>query len=234
MVYRDYPAAAGLDRQAFNRRSQFLRQASIGAKLVSLQVVALANLFESLFSALAYKVLQLIRSSSIKENLLMYCPQCANPIDGTKFCRSCGTNVSLVPQALAGQLPAPTGEGQEWRPGRRHRSRQPAIDRGFVTTFFTGIAFLIAAFVVSFRVPSGIFWGWSFLIPALACLGDAVGGYLKFRDQRRQEQIPAPQYTPPSNQPNPPLPEISAPTTSELIPPTSITEDTTKRLEASR
>src|SRR5215468_6499222 len=74
----------------------------------------------------------------------------------------------------------------------------------------------------------------SFLIPALACLGDAVGGYLKFRDQRRQEQIPAPQYTPPTHQTNPPLPEISTPTTSELIPPTSITEDTTKRLKASR
>ena len=73
----------------------------------------------------------------------MYCPQCANPIDGTKFCRSCGANVSLVPQALAGQLPVATGEGQEWRPGVRLRSRQPAIDRGFVTTFFTGIAFLI-------------------------------------------------------------------------------------------
>ena len=56
MVCRDYPAAC-LDRYAFNRRTQFLRQASIGAKLVSLQVVALANLFESLFSALAYKVL---------------------------------------------------------------------------------------------------------------------------------------------------------------------------------
>src|SRR5262245_62685614 len=148
----------------------------------------------------------------------MYCPQCANPIDGTKFCRSCGTNVSLVPQALAGQLPARTGEGQEWRPGSRHRSRQPAIDRGFVTTFFTGIAFLIATFVVSFRVPSGIFWGWSLLIPALACLGDAVGGYLKFRDQWRQDQISAPQYTMPSHQLNPPLPEISALLNSELIP----------------
>jgi hypothetical protein len=164
----------------------------------------------------------------------MYCPQCANPIDGTKFCRSCGANVSLVPQALAGQLPAATGEGQVWLPDRRHRSRQPVIDRGFVTTFFTGIAFLLATFVVSFRVPSGIFWGWSLLIPALACFGDAVGGYLKFRDQRRQEQTPAPQFNPPSHQPNPPVPEISAPTTSELIQPATITEDTTKRLEASR
>jgi hypothetical protein len=197
-------------------------------------LVALANLCESFFSALAYKVLPLILSSSIKENLSMYCPQCANPIDGTKFCRSCGANVSLVPQALAGQLPARTGEGQEWRPGRHHRSRQPVVDRGFVTTFFTGIAFLIATGVVSLHVPSGIFWGWSLLVPALACLGDAVGGYLKFRDQRSQEQIPAPQFTPPSHQPNPPMPEISAPTTSELIPPATITEDTTRHLGVSR
>jgi hypothetical protein len=207
---------------------------SIGAELVSLKVVAIADLFESLFSVLAYIFLPLIRSSSIKENVSMYCPQCANPIDGTKFCRSCGANVSLVPQALAGQLPVATGEGQEWLPGRRYRSRQPAIDRGFVTTFFTGIAFLIATFVVSFRVPSGIFWGWSLLIPALACFGEAVGGYLKFRDQRQQEQIPDPRHIPLSHQPNPPMPEISVPTTSDLIPPTTITENTTKRLEASR
>lgn len=164
----------------------------------------------------------------------MYCPQCANPIDGAKFCRSCGANVSLVPQALAGQAPVATGEGQEWLPGSRHRSRQPVIDRGFVTTFFTGIAFLIATVVVSFYVPSGIFWGWSLLIPALACFGDAVGGYLKYRDQRRQEQFPTPQFTPPSHQPNPPMLDISAPTTSELKPPATVTEDTTKRLEASR
>jgi hypothetical protein len=219
---------------SFTHAVRQVLEASIGAEMAPLQVVAPANLFESLFSASAYKVFPLIRSSSIKENVSMYCPQCANPIDGTKFCRSCGTNVSLVPQALAGQLPAPTGAGQEWRPGGRHRSGQPPIDRGFVTTFFTGIAFLIATFIVSFQVPSGIFWGWSLLIPALACFGEAVGGYLKFRDQRRQERIPAPEYASPSHQPNSPMPEISAPTTSDLIPPTTITEDTTKRLEASR
>ena len=35
----------------------------------------------------------------------MYCPNCAATIDGVKFCRSCGSNVSLVPQAMSGQLP---------------------------------------------------------------------------------------------------------------------------------
>jgi len=164
----------------------------------------------------------------------MYCPLCANPIDGMKFCRSCGANVSLVPQALTGQLTEATGEEQEWSPGSRHRSGQPNIDRGFVTTLFTGIAFLIASLVVSYRIPQGIYWGWSLLIPALACIGEAVGQYLKFRDQRRQQLDPAPRYSPPFHQPNPPILEASAPTTSELIPPTGIAEDTTRHLEASR
>src|SRR5215475_9895150 len=179
------------------------------------------------------------QASWVKENGTMYCPQCANPIDGMKFCRSCGANVSLVPQALTGQAPEATGSGQEWSPGWHDRSRQPTIDRGFVPTLFTGIAFLIASFIVSYQIPHGISWGWSLLIPALACIGEAVGQYLKFRDQRRQQQNPAPQYSPPSHQPKPPILEASAPTTSELIPPasitpTSITEDTTRHLEASR
>jgi len=162
------------------------------------------------------------QASWIKENEPMYCPQCANPIDGMKFCRSCGANVSLVSQALTGQFPEATAEGQELSPG------------GFVTTLFTGIAFLIGSLVVSYRIPHGIYWGWSLLIPALACIGEAVGQYLKFRDQRRQQQDPAPQYSPPFNQTKPQILEASAPTTSELIPPTSITEDTTRHLEASR
>jgi hypothetical protein len=48
----------------------------------------------------------------------MYCPKCATQnTDETKFCRSCGSNLSLVPQALTGRLP-------EARSGRRrHRDR---------------------------------------------------------------------------------------------------------------
>jgi hypothetical protein len=157
----------------------------------------------------------------------MYCPQCASPIDGVKFCRSCGANVSLVPQALTGQLPAATD--QPWRPGRR-----ATVETEFVTTFFVGIAFLIAAPIILFYVPSGVIWWWSMLIPAFACLSEAVRGYMKYRDQRRQEQAPIPHYGTNPIQPNQPVPQISVPTTSELTPPSSITEDTTKHLDASR
>ena len=37
----------------------------------------------------------------------MYCPNCAAQIEETqKYCRSCGTDVNLVSQALKGQLPS--------------------------------------------------------------------------------------------------------------------------------
>ena len=157
----------------------------------------------------------------------MYCPQCANPIDGVKFCRSCGANVSLVPQALTGQFPAVTD--QHRRPGRR-----ATVDTQFVTTFFVGVAFLIAAPVILFFAPSGIVWWWAMLIPAFACLGEAVRGYMKYRDQRRQEETSIHHYGTKPFQPNQPVPQISAPTTSELISPSSITEDTTKHLDTSR
>jgi hypothetical protein len=165
----------------------------------------------------------------------MYCPQCASPIDGVRFCRSCGANVSLVPQALTGQF-APAGdEGEEWRPGRRRRSRQPSIERA-TTTFFVGIAFLIVSFVIMDDLPGGVAWGWSLLFPAFACIGFGVGQYLRLEQlekQLRQQQISAPSYIPQSLQP-PPMSGVSVPTTSELTSPASITEDTTKHLETSR
>ncbi|MFN2482444.1 MAG: zinc-ribbon domain-containing protein, partial [Pyrinomonadaceae bacterium] len=40
----------------------------------------------------------------------MFCPKCAaHNLDEAKFCRACGADISLVPQALTGQL-APVGE----------------------------------------------------------------------------------------------------------------------------
>jgi hypothetical protein len=165
----------------------------------------------------------------------MYCPQCASPIDGVKFCRSCGANVSLVPQALTGQLPPAGNESQGWQPGKHHRSKPPTIERA-ATTFFSGVGFLIASFVIISEFPGGFTWGWAFLIPAFSSIGVGVGQYLKLRElqeQRRQQQISTPSYITQSLQP-PPMPGVSAPTTSELTPPSSITEDTTKHLDAAR
>jgi hypothetical protein len=167
----------------------------------------------------------------------MYCPNCAAQIDGVKFCRSCGLNVSLVPQAMSGQLPqSEASEGElhigVHHLGRRHRRKKELSPENNVdhamTELFTGIGFVIAAIAILIYVPSGAFWWWSFLIPALALIGAGVGKYLRWREEQRKEAAP---YLP-ANQPVAyQSPALSAPTTSELVKPSSVTEHTTRHLE---
>lgn len=164
----------------------------------------------------------------------MYCPNCATPIDGVKFCRACGANVSMVPQAMSGQLPQVV-EPEEGRRRRNRRHREPSIEKA-ASTFFTGIGFILAALAILFYFPAGWAWGWSFFIPAFACIGDGVGMYLRLQEERRREQqafqtrmndVPPPSF-PTAPQPG----QISAPTTSNLHAPSSIAEPTTRRLDA--
>ena len=56
----------------------------------------------------------------------MFCPKCATQnLEGASFCRTCGANISLVPQALTGQMvqPAPPEEMMDETCGRRGRSK---------------------------------------------------------------------------------------------------------------
>ncbi len=122
----------------------------------------------------------------------MYCPNCAAPIDGVKFCRSCGSNVSLVPQAMSGQLPqSEASEGElhlgVHHLGRHHRRKKELSVDHAMTELFTGIGFVIAAIAVLIYVPSGVFWWWSFLIPAFAVIGAGVGKYLRWREEQRKQ-----------------------------------------------
>lgn len=169
----------------------------------------------------------------------MYCPNCANPIDGVqKFCRVCGANVSLVPQAMTGQLPVLTAVDEEettWQGKRRKRTKPPTIEKA-ASKFFSGIGFVIAALFVTFWFPGGFTWGWSFLFPAFALIGEGVGQYLKVKELERQRQQVL-NYAPPQMNyaammpPPPRVVELSAPTTSELQSPHSVIEHTTKHLD---
>jgi hypothetical protein len=187
----------------------------------------------------------------------MYCPNCASPIDGTKFCRSCGANVSLVPQALTGNMPQEPREddpsddlyyrGRRSRRRGHHRDRkeEPSIERA-ASRLFSGVGFLIAAIFVCLYFPGGYTWGWSFLFPAFGLIGDGVGQYLKLQEQRRQISMLYPRMNHPVFHPSsqqvptqvppqasPQAPPLSAPTTSELAKPASVTEHTTRHLESS-
>src|SRR5437867_1262149 len=161
----------------------------------------------------------------------MFCPKCATQnLDGASFCRSCGANISLIPQALTGQVPEPLPEDS--RMGRRSRKRggQLSLDHAF-KNIFMGIAFLIVAIALSRSIGSG-WWFWM-LLPAFSMMGTGIAQFIRLKEQEKRNQIIAPhatqafpdrgKYTPPKS--------VSAPRTGELMPPVpSVTEGTTRHL----
>ena len=154
----------------------------------------------------------------------MFCPKCAtNNVDGASFCRGCGANISLVPQALTGQITqAPVEEVEEG--GRRRRRRR---DRGEVTldqsfkNMFMGFGFLIIAIVLS-RTIGQVWWFWM-LLPAFSMMGTGIAQFIRVREREKRAAL-AP---PPINHAFQPPPR----TAEELrTPVASVTEGTTRHL----
>ena len=151
----------------------------------------------------------------------MYCPKCAaQNIDDARYCRSCGANLSLVPQALAGQLPND-------RAGRFEEvirlRRRPNLARG-ITRVSLGFALLL--------VIAGIFLSkgnigaeiWLFL-PAFALLGKGVADIVNAMNAERAARNLA---MPPSVQITG---ELQPRALNDSLEPPSITEGTTRHLE---
>ena len=163
----------------------------------------------------------------------MYCPNCAAPIDGAKFCRSCGANVSLVPQAMTGRLPAPPAAGYdaadqfEYRHGRRKHKGPPSLARG-IQSVFMGLGFVFVALAVSAWAPAGHIWWFWLLIPAFSMLGGGVAEIVRAKQAEQAARYNAP-VAPQSSAPRPI--EMPATTTSKLNPPPSIIEDPTQRFD---
>ena len=166
----------------------------------------------------------------------MYCPKCGTQnIDNASFCRGCGTNLSLVPQALTGHLPPqPAHANEPWDESlrarrRRKRNEPPSIERA-VTNICVGIGFLLAALWVLFEFPGGIFWGWAFFFPAFGSLGKGLGDLFRLRQERQAAQLAPHAYTPPPIGPAQ-QGELPPRATSEIYPPASVTEHTTRLLD---
>jgi hypothetical protein len=158
----------------------------------------------------------------------MFCPKCATQnLDGASFCRSCGANISLVPQALTGQVVQPPVEDVSDRYGRRRRKRErePTLDSSF-KNIFMGIAFLIIAIALSRTIGAG-WWFWM-LIPAFSLMGSGMAQLIRVRDRERRGAIDEPRSQPGLTQQAPTaLPRR----TDELRPPVpSVTEGTTRHL----
>lgn len=153
----------------------------------------------------------------------MYCPRCATQnTDDTKYCRSCGSNLSLVPQALTGQLPQ-----QRSRRRSRHRGNDgpPSLEGG-ITRVFMGVGFVLVAAGAFFFAPSGHLWWFWMLIPAFAMLGKGVADIIG--SWRSPQALPPISQTtlPPAGRTGE-LPQQN----DAVFPPPSVTEQTTRQLD---
>jgi len=167
----------------------------------------------------------------------MYCPKCATqnaekkqillpttvPLEPSPlFCRSCGANLSLVPQALTGRLPFQPKHREDLEHG------EPATLANGISKLFMGVGFLLVSFACYFFAPAGRIWWFWMLIPAFTMLGKGVAEIVSVKFTPNLPQGFSQQAVPP------------APQTGELpprndmyFPPGSVTEQTTRHLDPS-
>ena len=153
----------------------------------------------------------------------MFCPKCATQnLDGASFCRSCGANISLVPQALSGQLMQQPPQ-QPWiEEGgfRMRRGRELSLDHAF-KRFFMGIAFLIISIVLSRTIGAG-WWFWM-LIPAFSLMATGVAQYIRLQEYQKRASLAPPPITRSFAEPPRPAEQLRNPVGS-------VTEGTTRHL----
>jgi hypothetical protein len=155
----------------------------------------------------------------------MFCPNCATKqIDGAHFCRSCGANISLVPQALTGQLPQANAPEVDYY-GRRRRRGAPSMDNA-IRSIAMGFAFALMAIMTSRFAPgSGRWWFW-LLVPAIMMFARGFADMARVKNPKHNApQAPQPMVNAVRT------PEMPAPRTGELMTPVpSVTEGTTRHL----
>ena len=155
----------------------------------------------------------------------MFCPKCgAQNVDGASYCRSCGANISLVPQALTGQLPAT--DASEWsKPSKKKQRREPSIEEA-IRSMTMGVAFIIVSILVGKYAPGGSVWWFWLLFPAFGCFAKGFGELARLRlSQNQFRNSGQPQLNTVRQQ------DLPTPKTGDLMPPApSVTEGTTRHL----
>ena len=162
----------------------------------------------------------------------MFCPKCATQnLDGASFCRGCGANISLVSQALSGQMtqPQPPVEqeveegGAFCSTGRKRGRKELTLDQAFKNAFL-GIAFLIIAIALS-RTAMGFTWWFWMLLPAFSLMGTGIAQYIRLKEREKQASL----MPPPMTRAFPDQPRSPEKLRSPV---TSVTEGTTRHLNA--
>ena len=163
----------------------------------------------------------------------MFCPKCgqSNPETG-KFCRSCGTDLGNVSEALSGKLPRD-------KSCAFNSKGKPISYESAATKFFMGVAFVVIAVVLGISGRGGGWWFWM-LIPALMFVGSGAAQFIQIRkfEQGRAsfsaESTTAVAAAPSNTGLPPPQTNFVTPEsrykTGDLVPP-SVTDGTTRHLE---
>ena len=156
----------------------------------------------------------------------MFCPKCATPNpDGGSFCRGCGANISLVPQALTGEMTKPLTEGVAEcgsKPGK-----ELTLDQAF-KNMFLGIAFLLISIALSRSGMGGGWWFWM-LLPAFSFMGTGIAQVIRLRERDKRASLqasPGGRAFPDRFQAAMP----ARPTDQLMTPVPSVTEGTTRHL----
>lgn len=165
----------------------------------------------------------------------MFCPKCAaQNLDGASYCRGCGANISLVPQALTGQLPT-AGQQDLSRSDKRalkRHDKEASLDNAFRNAFM-GIAFLLVSMALAFSAMGRGWWFWM-LLPAFSLMGTGVAQYIRIKEGEKRAMMGGVPVQPfqPAMQPPPRVNSFPKRNTGELEPPPSVTEGTTRHLGA--
>jgi len=156
----------------------------------------------------------------------MFCPKCATQnVDGASYCRSCGANISLVPQALTGQLAVAEQAQYPDRNSRKRRRREPNVEEA-IRNLTMGVAFAVISILVARYAPAGEIWWFWLLIPAFACFAKGLSEVARLRMAKNQiSAYGQPQLNTVRQQ------DLPAPNTGDLRPAApSVTEGTTRHL----
>jgi hypothetical protein len=150
----------------------------------------------------------------------MYCPKCGTQnIEEAKFCRICGANVSLINQAMTGQL-----AGEVRRPA--NNKEKARLAQGFVRIALGVVFFLVLLIPAAFGHRD---WPWWMLLPAFFLLRRGVLQVGRVVSEHH-ESVSAPART--EIQPPHRADELLSRDAFDVAPPPSVTENTTRHLDA--
>lgn len=169
----------------------------------------------------------------------MFCPKCGvQNLDDAKFCRACGADIRLVPQALTGRVTRGDDDDAD-DAGEFDALGRSRVERG-TRKLVKGLCFLMLFVLSVIYTRGGLFWAtfW-FIFPAIAGISAGVG-LLAHHAWRHSGKLPGgikntsrlgagattalPSFR---------LNEVAPADTAEIVaPPASVTEGTTRHLGA--